>query len=87
MLIGLMLMPLGIRQRRRALLMAFAALALMVTLASCGGSSSSAPTGISRPVSGGGMLSSPVKLSTITVKSGSASISTVQSLTGIGFGG
>src|SRR5262249_25545236 len=41
--IGLLLMPLGIRQRRRVGLVAFAALALMASATGCGNSESGAP--------------------------------------------
>ena len=84
MLIGVMLMPLGIR-RRRVLLIGLAAFTLMVGIAGCESLSSTAPpTGITRAVDNTGTLSSPARLSNIELNTGGTKSSSVQSLTTLG---
>ena len=88
MLIGLMLMPLGFRQRRRALLMACLAIGLMAVAAGCNGGTASFPsTTVTRSVKTNGALSNPANLSIITVYSGQTTTTTTQSLTSVTFGG
>ena len=86
-MVGLMLMPLGNRRRRRAALMALAGLALMVALAGCGSSngSSHGGAGTSQPVNGSGALSNPITLSSVSVSSATGSATSVQQLTAIKF--
>jgi hypothetical protein len=72
--IGLLLMPLGIRQRRRVGLAAFAALALMATATGCGDSGSGAPSHQTAIVDSQGNLSKPVILRTIKTTGTSSSL-------------
>jgi hypothetical protein len=73
--IGLLLMPLGIRQRRRVGLVAFAALALMATATGCGDSSGSgAPSQQTAIVDSQGTLNKPVILGTIKTTASSSSL-------------
>jgi hypothetical protein len=73
--IGLLLMPLGIRQRRRVGLVAFAALALMATATGCGNSNGSgAPSQQTAIVDSQGNLSKPVILRTIKTTGTSSSL-------------
>lgn len=66
LLVGVMLMPLGIRQRRRVALVALVGVLLMVTAAGCGGGSSSAgQSGQSTVVDSGGNPKKSIVLSTI----------------------
>ena len=85
MLLGVILIPLGIGRQRRVVLMACAAVALMAAIAGCGSLSSTVPpTGVTRSVDNTGTLSSPARLSTINVKNGGTTISTVQSVSALG---
>ena len=73
--IGLLLMPLGIRQRRRIGLAAFAALALMATATGCGSSSGSgAPSQQTVIVDSQGNLNKPLVLTTIKTTASSSSL-------------
>jgi hypothetical protein len=63
--VGLLLMPLGIGQRRRAVLIALGVLALMATAAGCGNSGSAAPSQQTVIVDSQGNLSKPLILRTI----------------------
>lgn len=85
LMLGLTLIPLGRRTRRRAALIAFGGLLLAVALAGCGNSSSSHPSGYSATVFGSGAISQVVPLSTVSVTSGAGSVVTVQQLTALGF--
>ena len=73
LLVGLLLMPLGIAQRRRAALIAFGVLALMATSAGCGNSGSGAPSPQTVIVDSQGNLTKPLTLSTIKKKTGGSS--------------
>jgi hypothetical protein len=72
--IGLLLMPLGIRQRRRVGLAAFAALALMGTATGCGNSESAAPLQQTTIVNSQGILNKPVILRTINTAGSSSEL-------------
>jgi hypothetical protein len=73
--IGLLLMPLGIRQRRRVGLAAFAALALMATATGCGESNgSAAPSQQTVIVDSQGNLNKPVVLRTIKTTASNSSL-------------
>jgi hypothetical protein len=72
--IGLLLMPLGIRQRRRVGLVAFAALVLMATATGCGNSESAAPLQQTVIVNSQGNLSKPVILRTINATRSSSEL-------------
>jgi hypothetical protein len=72
--IGLLLMPLGIRQRRRVGLAAFAALALMATATGCGDSGSGTPSQQTAIVDSQGNLSKRVILRTIKTTGTSSSL-------------
>lgn len=86
MLLGVMLMPLGIRRRRRAVMITLAAIALTVTIAGCSGSNGGAPSAnTSSVVDSSGTLKNPVILSTVKVTSGGGKIAAVQHLTAVGF--
>lgn len=88
MLMGLTLMPLGIRQRRRTLLLICLAIGLMAAGAGCnGGTATFPPTTATRSVKSDGTTSNPAKLSIITVFSGQTTTQTTQSLTSVTFGG
>jgi hypothetical protein len=71
--VGLLLMPLGIGQRRRAMLIAFGLLALMATAAGCGSSGSGAPSQQTVIVDSQGNLNKPLTLRTIKNSGGSSS--------------
>jgi hypothetical protein len=71
--IGLLLMPLGIGQRRRAVLIAFSVLALMASAAGCGNSGSGAPSQQTVIVDSQGNLNKPLNLPTINGSGGSSS--------------
>lgn len=86
LLLGAMLMPMGIRRRRRVAWMALAALVLIATMAGCGNSGAT-PATITRQVEAGGELTRPVKLSVVKVKSSNSSSTTTQVLTAIVFNG
>lgn len=87
LMMGLILLPLGDRQRRRAALLAVFGLVLIATLAGCGSSSSSHPSSssTSATVSSSGALSKPLPLSSVTVTSTSGSASSTQQLTALIF--
>ncbi|MGO9606161.1 MAG: hypothetical protein ACLQAT_22680 [Candidatus Binataceae bacterium] len=86
MLLGVMLMPLSIRRRRRAVMITLATIALTVTIAGCSGSSGGAPSAnTSSVVDSSGMLKNPVILSMVKVTSGGTKITAVQHLTAVGF--
>jgi hypothetical protein len=70
--VGLLLMPLGIGQRRRAVLIAFGVLALMATAAGCGNSGSGTPSQQTVIVDSQGNLNKPLTLRTIK-KTGASS--------------
>jgi hypothetical protein len=71
--VGLLLMPLGIGQRRRAVLMAFGVLALMATAAGCGNSSGSgAPSQQTVIADSQGNLNKAFRLHTIKTPGGSS---------------
>jgi hypothetical protein len=70
--VGLLLMPLGIAQRRRAVLIAFGVLALMATAAGCG-NSGTAPSPQTVIVDSQGNLNKPLTLRTIKKSGGSSS--------------
>jgi len=72
--IGLLLMPLGIKQRRRVGLVAFAALALMATATGCGNSESAEPLQQSAIVNSQGSLNKPVVLRTIDATGNSSEL-------------
>jgi len=73
--IGLALMPLGVRQRRRVALVVIAALALAATATGCGGSSgSNAPTQQTAIVDSQGNLNKPVILRTIKTTGSSSEL-------------
>jgi hypothetical protein len=71
------------RTKKKAALIGL--IVLIVTLAGCGGGGGFVATGIRRTVGNDGLLNRPAKLSTIKVQTGSASISTIQSLTAFTF--
>jgi hypothetical protein len=73
LLVGLLLMPLGISQRRRAVLIALGVLALMATAAGCGNSGSGAPSQQTVIVDSQGNLNKPLILRTIKNSGGSSS--------------
>jgi hypothetical protein len=80
--IGLLLMPLGIGQRRRVALIAFVVLALMATAAGCsGGSGSTAPSQQIAIVDSQGNLNKAITLRTIKTTDSSSS----QQLTALRF--
>jgi hypothetical protein len=72
--IGLLLMPLGIRQRRRIALAAFVALALMATATGCGSSGSGAPSQQTVIVDSQGNLNKSLVLRTIKTTASSSSL-------------
>jgi hypothetical protein len=71
--VDLLLMPLGIVQRRRAVLIAFGVLALMATAAGCGNSGIGAPSPQTVIVDSQGNLNKPLTLRTIKKTGGSSS--------------
>ena len=84
LLLGAMLMPMGIRRRRRVAWMALA-LVLIATMAGCGNGGGAAPATITRQVEASGELTNPAKLSVLKVKSGNSSSNTSQVLTAFVF--
>jgi len=70
LLLGAMLMPMGIRQRRRAAWMVLAALMLIATMTGCGGGGTAGPSPITSQVEASGELTRQARLSLIKVKSG-----------------
>ena len=73
--IGLLLMPLGFRQRRRIALAALAALALVATATGCGESNESgAPSQQTAIVDSQGNLNKPVVLTTIKTTASNSSL-------------
>jgi hypothetical protein len=81
LMLGVLLMPLGIKQRRRAVLVAFLGLALIASAAGCGSSSTAATSGQTVLVDSQGNPTKPVALSTIKTSSGNST----QQLTAIEF--
>lgn len=83
--VGLMLVPLENRKRRRTAMLALLALALVAGLAGCtGGGSSNSRTAADRsPVDGSGTLSKPVSVSSITVTSGTNSATSMQQVVAV----
>jgi hypothetical protein len=84
LLLGAMLMPMGIRQRRRAVWMALAALMLIATMAGCGGGGTAGPLPITSQVEASGELRRQARLSLIKLKSGDFP-TTTQALTAFVF--
>ena len=74
LLIGLLLMPLGIRQRRRVGWVAFAALALMATATGCGNSENAAPLQQTAIVNSQGILNKPAILRIINTTGSSSEL-------------
>jgi len=72
--IGLLLMPLGIKQRRRVGLVALAAVALMATATGCGDSEGAAPSQQTAIVNSQGSLNKPVILRTINTMGSSSEL-------------
>ena len=83
-MLGVILMPLGFRRRRRTAWMAFAALLLIATMAGCS-DGGSGRLGITREVETSGVLNSPAKLSVIQVRTGNSNPTSKQFLTAFVF--
>jgi hypothetical protein len=85
LLLGAMLMPMGIRQRRRAVWMALAAVMLIATMAGCSNGGTAGPSTITSQVEASGELRRQARLSMIKVKSGDSGPTTTQTLTAFVF--